>query len=209
MLPEQILKIMEKSIKREAYIDRANTKDKLLVLILIILSARTKDELLEEVAKRIIKDYSSKKLCGLSEEKLAKIIYPVGFYKTKAKHIKELCKIVKKEYEGVPPTTMKELLKLPGVGRKTANLYLASVLKKDAICVDVHVHRISNRLGLVNTKTPVETEKALEKVFKRKDWIKINQVFVPFGKEICKPVNPKCEECPLRKICKYYKERRN
>ncbi len=207
MKPSEILKVMEESIKRRAYIDRTRTKDKLLLLILILISARTKDELLEKVSNKIIKSISSKKLCELTEEEISRIIYPVGFYKTKAKHIKELCRIIKEEYKGRVPDSIEELVKLPGVGRKTANLFLATAFNKKTICVDVHVHRISNRLGLVKTKTPAETEKALERVFDRKDWPKINEVFVPFGKEICKPINPKCDTCPLRHICKFNKSR--
>ncbi len=209
MKPSEILKIMEKSIKRKAYIDRTRTKDKLLLLILILISARTKDELLEEVSSRIIKSLSSRRLCKLTEEEISRIIYPVGFYKTKAKHIKELCRIIKEKYKGKVPNSIDELVKLPGVGRKTANLFLATAYNKKTICVDVHVHRISNRLGLVNTKTPAETEKALEKIFDKKDWPKINEAFVPFGKEICRPVNPRCDICPLKNICKFNKSKKN
>lgn len=207
MKPERILKIMESSINRQAYIDRAKTKDKVLLLILIMLSARTKDELLEKVSDRLIKKFSSKKLCMLNEKQIENEIYPVGFYKTKAKRIVEICRIINEKYGGKVPRSFEELIKLPGIGRKTANLFLATAFGVDTICVDVHVHRISNRLGLVKTKTPKETEEALKKVFKRKDWRKINQVFVPFGKEICRPVSPKCEICPLRKTCKFASEK--
>lgn len=205
----KMLEIMEKSIKRRAYIDRTRTKDKLLLLILILISARTKDELLEKVSNKIIKELSSKRLCKLSEEEISRIIYPVGFYKTKAKHIKELCGIIKEKYNNNVPDRIEELVKLPGVGRKTANLFLATAYNKKTICVDVHVHRISNRLGLVRTKKPAETEKALEKVFDKKNWSKINEVFVPFGKEICRPVNPRCDLCPLKNICKFNKSKNN
>ena len=205
---------MNKKLDRIAYIDKLKPKspknsnlsqgDKIRILISIMLSARTKDELTEKVAEKLFSKYSSKELCKLSENKIMKLIYPVGFYRTKAKHIKELCKIIKFKFKSHIPNNITDLLTLPGVGRKTANLFLSTAYNKDTICVDVHVHRISNRLGLVKTRTPFETEKALEGIFPERSWSKINSVFVPFGKKICKPIHPNCEICPLREECSFY-----
>jgi endonuclease-3 len=215
---EKLLELMKIQVTNRAYIDRKgediNQKDKnldseeekLKILISIILSARTKDELSEKVSERIFKSYSVEQLKRFSVEKISKLIYPVGFYKRKAENIKKLFEKIKKEFDGKVPDALGNLLKLPGVGRKTANLYISVVHKKPSICVDTHVHRISNRIGIVKTKTPFETERALEKIFPKEHWSSINEVFVPFGKEICKPINPRCNICRIRDYCAYYKE---
>ena len=171
-----------------------------------MLSARTKDELTEEVSERLFSKYNTKELCELPVSRIERLIYPVGFYRTKARNIKKLCEVINKEFSGVVPNNIEELLKLPGVGRKTANLFLSVVHSQDRICVDTHVHRISNRLGIVKTKSPVETEKALERFFPKKLWKEVNKVMVPFGKSICKPVRPRCDVCKLKHYCKYYKD---
>lgn len=222
--PEDILRIISSQIKNRAYIDRAadkirkndknnnkkiNNEERLKILISIMLSARTKDELTEKIAEKLFKNYSISDLEKISVNQISKLIYPVGFYNVKAKNIKRLIEKINKYYNGKVPDNIQELLKLPGIGRKTANLYLSVVHKKPAICVDTHVHRISNRIGFVKTKNPFETEKALEKVFKKNYWSKINEVLVPFGKEICKPINPKCEVCRIKDYCRYYKDKIN
>ena len=138
----------------------------------------------------------------IDAETLAKEIYPVGFYKNKAKQIIDLSKLLLEKYNGNVPNTIEELVKIKGVGRKTANLTLAKGFQIPAICVDVHVHRISNRLKWVKTNTPDETEIELRKTLPEKYWLDINTILVTFGQNICKPINPKCEICPIKKFCK-------
>ncbi len=181
---------------------KIQTKDKLKILISTILSARTKDEVTWKASQRLFKVANNPaKLSKLNEITIQRLIFPAGFYKTKAKHIKETAKLILKNKNRIP-ITLNDLLLLPGVGRKTANLYLAVALGKDTICVDTHVHRISNRLGWVKTKSPLETEKALEKMLLKKYWKKINFYFVAYGQNICKPVSPKCNICKIEKFCK-------
>ncbi|MGC8766654.1 MAG: endonuclease III domain-containing protein [Brevinematia bacterium] len=180
-------------------------KDPFQILISTILSLRTKDELTYPIANNLFKKISDvKDFAEISIEELEKLIYPVGFYKTKAKNIKNISKIIIEKYNGQVPNSLEELLKLPGVGRKTANLVLSVGFGKDAICVDTHVHRISNRLGLVSTKSPEETEFKLMEILPRKYWREINYLMVGFGQTICKPLKPLCKECELKEICKYY-----
>jgi len=177
------------------------------ILISTLISARTKDEVTSEASKRLFKLADNPKdMVKFSEEEIAKAIYPAGFYKTKAKAIKELSKTLLEKYNGKVPDTLEELLKLKGVGRKTANLVLALAFNKPAICVDTHVHRITNRLSFVNTKKPEETERELMKKVPVERWNDINDLFVAFGQTICKPISPKCEECPIRDLCPVYKE---
>ncbi len=175
------------------------------VLVSTILSLRTKDEITYPVAEKLFRiSTTPEDFINMSLEELEKVIYPVGFYKTKAKVIKKISEIVKSKYNGEIPSSLEELLSLPGVGRKTANLVLSYHFGIDAICVDVHVHRISNRLGIVRTKTPQETEFKLMEEIPRKYWKDLNHLFVHFGQTICKPRNPKCDQCELKKICKFY-----
>src|SRR2546422_10445694 len=132
----------------------------------------------------------------------------VGFYKTKARRIKEISRILLDKHGGKVPEKMEELLDLPAVGRKTANCVLVYGFGKPAIPVDTHVHRISNRLGLVHTKTPEETEIELTRITDRRDWLDLNEVFVKFGQTICKPIGPKCSTCTLNSNCAFYQEKR-
>ena len=177
-------------------------RDPFRVLISCILSLRTKDEVTKEASKRLFEAASTpEEMLKLSEEEIAKLIYPVGFYNTKAKNIKEICRTLVEKYNGRVPDTMDELLKLKGVGRKTANLVLVEGYDKPGICVDTHVHRICNRLGWVQTKTPEETEKELRKILPRKYWKEINRWFVAFGKTICRPISPLCSKCPVEELC--------
>lgn len=177
-------------------------KDPYLVLIACILSLRTNDKTTYPATLRMLelgktpKDFAN---CDVKE--LEKAIYPVGFYSNKAKQIAELSKILVENYNSKVPDSIEELCKFNGVGRKTANLTLSLGFNKPAICVDVHVHRIFNRIGYVKTKTPDETEFALRKILPEKYWIDINTLLVTHGQNICKPQKPKCNECPIEKYC--------
>lgn len=177
-------------------------KDPFKILVSCILSLRTKDELTEVVSNRLFERIRSPEdLMNMDEEELQKIIYPVGFYRTKAKTLKEIAKILIENYGGKVPDRLEELLKIKGIGRKTANLVITEAFNKDGICVDTHVHRISNRMGLVSTKDPHKTEEELKKILPKKYWKIINKMFVSFGKKVCTPISPKCSECPFSMDC--------
>lgn len=177
-------------------------KDPFRVLVCALLSTRTKDELTHRVCKRFFEKVSfPEDLIRLSEEEIRKLIYPVGFYRNKAKQLKEIGRILVENYGGKVPDTLEELLKLPGVGRKVANLVLSKGYDKPAIVVDVHVHRIVNRWCLVKTKNPTETEFRLMEVVPKGLWSEINYLLVAFGQTICTPKKPKCELCPVEKYC--------
>lgn len=179
-----------------------NFNDPYIVLIACILSLRTNDRTTYPATLRMLElAKTPKEMKAVNEKTLAKAIYPVGFYENKAKQIIELSRIIDEELNGVVPDEIEELIKFKGVGRKTANLVLAKGFNKPAICVDVHVHRIFNRLGYVNTKTPEETEFALREKLPEKYWIDINTLMVTHGQNVCKPVKPKCSECPIVKYC--------
>ncbi len=180
--------------------------DPFAILIGTILSARTKDENTAKVVKKLFARYkTAKKLASANTKDIEKIIRSIGFYHVKAKRIIEVAKIIQSQYGGKVPDNLDELVKMPGVGRKTANCVLVYAFEKPAIPVDIHVHRISNRLGLVNTKTPEETEFALIEKIPKKYWLEINDTFVMYGQNICKPISPMCNVCKIRKLCKYYK----
>ena len=184
----------------------AETGGPLSILIGTILSARTRDENTSAVVKKLFAKYKSAR--SLARAKLSdveKIIKSTGFYHVKAKRIIEVASLIDSKYSGRVPDTLDELLELPGVGRKTANCVLVYAFEKPAIPVDTHVHRISNRLGLVQTKTPEETELELMEKIPKKYWLKINDTFVMYGQNICKPISPMCDVCQIRKACKYYK----
>lgn len=179
-----------------------STKDPYRVLISTILSLRTKDETTTHACKRLFELADApQEMIRLSEDQIRKAIYPVGFYRNKAKTILEISGIILDRYQGRVPDSIEELLKLKGVGRKTANLVVALGYNKPAICVDVHVHRISNRFGFVKTKSPEETEFALRKKVPVESWIKINDLMVAFGQIICKPVSPFCSKCGIYSYC--------
>lgn len=178
------------------------TADPFRVLITTILSLRTKDETTTEAARRLFaRAATPDEILSIPQEDLASIIYPVGFYKQKAKSIHAVCRILIEEHEGLVPADLDTLLTFPGVGRKTANLVLTLGFGIDAICVDTHVHRISNRFGYVRTKTPEETEFALRDVLPREWWIPINDILVAFGQSLCRPVSPWCSRCPVEHYC--------
>ncbi len=180
----------------------AKDNDPYKVLVSTVLSLRTKDATTMEASFRLFEKADTvEKLNNLSESEIEKLIYPVGFYKTKAKNLKKIAKTIIEKYNLKVPCDMEELLKLPNVGRKTANLVLAKGYNIPAVCVDIHVHRISNRLGLIKTKNPLETEMKLRKILPEKYWIEYNDLLVPFGQNICKPVSPFCSTCPIIEFC--------
>ena len=177
------------------------TRDPFKVLVATILSARTKDETTSVASARLFKKADTvQQLAKLSEEQLAKLIFPVGFYKTKAKHLTKLPAALARFGNRVPDT-IEELITLPGVGRKTANLVVSVAFNKPAICVDTHVHRIMNIWEYVTTDTPLKTEMALRAKLPEKHWITVNSILVAFGQSICRPVSPHCDICPLQQQC--------
>jgi endonuclease-3 len=173
------------------------------ILISTIISARTKDEVTYPASKRLFSIANTpEKLTMLSESKIASLIYPAGFYKVKAKNIKKTSQILVEKYSSKVPENMEELLKLPGVGRKTANLILAVAFNKEGLCVDTHVHRISNRLGVVKTNTTYETEMALRLILPKQYWEIYNRLLVTFGQNVCTPLSPFCSICVIKRYCK-------
>ena len=177
-------------------------KDPYIVLIACILSLRTNDRTTYPATLRMLKlAKTPQEMMRVNVEDLEKAIYPVGFYKNKAGQIMELSKILVEKYGGKVPCDIDELCKFKGVGRKTANLVLSEGFNKPAICVDVHVHRIFNRLGYVKTKTPEETEFALREKLPKKYWIPINSLLVTHGQNVCKPIKPLCDRCPISEYC--------
>ena len=180
----------------------AEGRDPFRVLVSTIISLRTKDEVTSAASGRLFAEAATpKELLSLPEDTIARIIYPAGFYRQKARQLRQCAGEIAEIYNGNVPDTLEELLALPGVGLKTANLTLNLGFGIEAICVDTHVHRISNRLGWVSTKMPDDTERELKKILPRKYWIEINGLLVSFGKSVCTPVSPFCSECPLNKEC--------
>ena len=175
------------------------------ILIGTILSARTRDETTTNVIKMLFSKFKNpEELSRANLKEIKELIQKIGFYNVKAARIKEVSKILVDKYNSKVPPNLEDLLSFPGVGRKTANCVLVYGFRKPAIPVDVHVHRISNRIGIVNTKKPEETEIVLQKSIDRKHWIAVNETFVVFGQNICLPIKPKCNVCRLTKLCKYY-----
>ena len=188
----------------------AETEGPFSILIGTILSARTKDENTTKVVKKLFSKYRTpKSLAKAKTRDVEKLIKSIGFYHVKTKRIIEVARIIHSQYKGNVPENFEKLLELPGVGRKTANCVLVYAFDKPAIPVDTHVHRISNRLGLVDTKTPEETEFELIRKIPKKYWLQINDTFVMYGQNICKPISPRCDVCKIRQICKYYKTMKN
>ena len=178
------------------------TKDPFKVLVATILSARTKDEVTAVASRRLFKQAGTmESLARLSEEELEKIIYPVGFFRNKARYLANLPGVLQHEFDGQVPDEIEQLVKLPGVGRKTANLVVAIAFDKPAICVDTHVHRIMNIWGYVATKTPLQTEMALREKLPLRYWIPINSLLVAFGQGTCKPRSPHCDRCVIASHC--------
>jgi endonuclease-3 len=178
------------------------TRSPFRLLVACVISLRTKDEVTAESSRRLFNlAPDPERLAKLDVDSIAKAIYPAGFYNTKAGQLKEIAAVLTDRYNGEVPPSEEALLAFPGVGRKTANLVLGLGFGIPAICVDTHVHRISNRLGLVKTKTPEKTEKALNKVLPEELWIPINDLLVTFGQNRCHPTSPRCTGCPLDDLC--------
>lgn len=176
-------------------------------LIMAIISTQTKDSVTTKVSEKLFKIANSpEEILKIPDNELENILKPASFYKRKAKYIKDTCRIIVEEYKNKIPSDFNKLIKLPGVGRKVANVFLSHVYKKNVIAVDTHVHRISNRLKWVNTKNPIQTEKELYKVVPKSLWRDINLYLVAFGQAICS-YRPKCNICPILKLCPYEKKR--
>ena len=181
---------------------QAQTNDPFKILVATILSARTKDETTTEVTTRLFPRVSNlTELLAIPQEELEPLLHPVGFFRTKAKHLKAMAEMLRDQFDGTIPETIDELCLLPGVGRKTANLVVAVAFDKPGICVDVHVHRISNRLGYLQTRTPLETEMTLRQQLPKRYWKAWNRHLVSYGQTICRPRHPKCDQCRLRPYC--------
>ncbi|WP_010262219.1 endonuclease III domain-containing protein [Treponema primitia] len=177
-------------------------QDPWAVLASTILSLRTKDEVTLVRSQALLKKAPTPKaLLKLTTEEIEKLIYPVGFYHTKAQNLQNIASIIIETYRGQVPADMDLLLALPGVGRKTANLVLTEAFDMDGICVDVHVHRITNRLGALQSKTPEETEMILRKILPRKYWKRINKLLVLYGQRVCRPISPFCSRCVITDRC--------
>ena len=179
--------------------------DSFKILIGTILSSRTRDEKTKMVVNNLFRRFkNAKELAEVDIDEIKTIIHSIGFYNVKAKRIKEVSQLIVEKFDGKVPDDIEGLLELPGVGRKTANCVLVYGFNKPAIPVDIHVHRISNRIGLVNTKTPEKTEIELSRIISKKYWTEVNQTFVMYGQNICLPIKPNCKTCELKKICKFY-----
>jgi len=199
ILEEEYLSMEEPSVTK---ISKQTKRDPFRVLVSCLISLRTKDEVTLEASTRLFQIADTPaKMITLTEEDIAKLIYPAGFYKTKSVTIKNICRVLLDEYDGKVPEEIDELVKLKGVGRKTANLVVVEGYGRPAVCVDTHVHRIFNRLGYVNTKNADKTELALRKYLPKKYWIRINEILVAYGRAVCKPVSPHCSSCRLSDYC--------
>ncbi len=180
----------------------AARRDPFRVLVSTIISLRTKDEVTGPAARRLLtRAPTAAALAALPEAEIADLIYPAGFYRTKGRHLRTAAALLLRDHAGAVPGSLPALLRLPGVGRKTANLVLGLGFGIPAICVDTHVHRICNRLGWVNTSTPDATELALARVLPRRYWIPINALMVSYGQQVCTPLAPHCSRCPVRDTC--------
>lgn len=176
--------------------------DPFLVLISCLLSLRTQDETTDPASRRLFAAARTpQQLLHLPVPKISRLIYPVSFYRVKARRIHQICQHLIGRFRGKVPDTLEDLLTLPGVGRKTANLVLTLGFQKPGICVDIHVHRISNRLGYVRTRGPLQTEMALRDKLPGRYWLEYNALLVAFGQRICRPVSPWCSRCPLASLC--------
>ncbi len=176
------------------------------MLVMTLLSARTKDATTIPIVKRFFEKYPNvEDVSELPVEELERWFYKIGFYRVKARHVKKLCEMLLEKFNGKVPDTLEELTSLPGVGRKTANCMLNYAFHKPAVAVDIHVHRISNRLGWIKTKNEKESEFALMEIVPKDEWINVNRLLVGHGQTTCSPINPKCSECSVSKYCKYGK----
>jgi endonuclease III len=180
----------------------AQTRDPFKVLVATMLSARTKDQTTAAAAKRLFERlHGVDDIDSLSVNEIEQLIFPVGFYHEKTRHLKQWPAVLRERFNATIPQSVEELVELPGVGRKTANLVVAVAFNKPAVCVDVHVHRIMNRLGYLVSKTPLETEMLLRKHLPVRYWTTFNSYFVSFGQHTCFPINPRCDRCPVTAYC--------
>ncbi|MBN1870362.1 MAG: endonuclease III [Candidatus Omnitrophica bacterium] len=203
---DQVIKILRRGVKGlpdpSVTLVSKRWKNPFLVLISCILSLRTKDETTLPAAERLFRLADTPQaILKLTPRRIEKEIYPVGFYRTKARNIRGICRDIIKRFDGKVPDDMDALLTMRGVGRKTANLVLTEGFGLPAICVDTHVHRISNRFGYVRTKTPEETEFVLRKRLPKKHWMDYNYLLVTWGQNICRPISPLCSRCGVRNFC--------
>ena len=201
-LKQELNKYDQPAVSRSKWDEIVNTP--FTTLISCLLSLRTKDNITEQASLRLLKKYNTpEKLLTLSKEEIEKLIYPVGFYKTKAKRLREISKTLIEHYSGKVPDNFNELLKLNGVGRKTANIVMVYGHKKHGYMpIDTHCHKIPNRLGWIKTKTPEETELTLKEILPERYWDDFNHLFVTFGQKICVPISPFCSKCPIEPHCK-------
>ena len=184
-------------------ISKKENHNPFLILVGTLLSLRTKDETTEKAMERLTQEARTPEdILKMPGARLQELIYPVGFYRNKTITIKNISRIVIENYNGRVPDSIDELLKIKGIGRKTANLVVTEGYGKPGICVDTHVHRISNRIGIVNTANPHKTEEALRRVLPKRFWIIYNTLLVTFGKNICNPVSPRCSLCPIAHLCR-------
>ncbi len=200
----EILDEIENVIEGETHLDQLAKKrnDPFKVLISTILSARSRDSITEQVTKNLFSKYKTPQdISSANIDILEELVHKSGFYKVKAARIKEVSRIISEDYMGKVPRDFNELVSLPGVGAKTANCVLVYAFNIPAIPVDTHVHRIPNRLGWIKTTKPEQTEKRLKEIIPKSQWIRVNRLFVRFGQEICLPIHPKCDSCPLNAIC--------
>ncbi|MBH0199897.1 MAG: endonuclease III [Nitrospira sp.] len=201
------IRIVKQEIRRwqepvVGVISRESNRDPFLILISCLLSLRTKDKTTDEASHRLFAlARTPAAMLKLPLKKIERAIYPVGFYRTKAKSIHQICDRLLDAYGGTVPDSIDELVTLPGVGRKTANLVVTVGYGKPGICVDIHVHRISNRWGYIKTKTPEESEQALRDTLPKRYWITFNDLLVPYGQNLCQPVSPFCSRCKLTDYC--------
>jgi len=204
---DPVLAILKREFERHrtpvVELIQSRTQDPFQVLVATILSARTLDQTTAAVCRRLFAEVRSlADLRRIPAARLQRLIYPVGFFRTKTAQLKRLPDAVDTLFSGRIPATVEELVRLPGVGRKTANLVAAVAFEQPAICVDVHVHRISNRWGYIRTKTPLESEMALRKILPDRHWLNYNSFLVAFGQNLCTPRKPRCAECPIHQYCK-------
>lgn len=201
----QVFRTLREVAKRydEPIAERQNRhRDPFRVLVGVLLSSRTKDDTTGPAADRLFRKASTPQaIARMDEDQIEELIFPVGFYHTKAKHLRMMARMLLERFDGKVPQTIQELLSIPGIGRKSANLILAVAFGIPAICVDTHVHRITNRWGYVKTKDPYQTETALREKLPKRYWIEINRLLVIYGQNVCTPQSPWCSVCKIEKYC--------
>ncbi|MCP8304750.1 MAG: endonuclease III [archaeon] len=208
VLIREIRKMVKAYAPKNTHLEetRESRGDPFKVLIATILSQRTRDENTRKAVQKLFSVYKDvKEIAEADEDVIQELIRPAGFYHVKARKIKEVSRILMERYDGEVPSDLEQLLSLPSVGRKTANCVLVYGFGKAAIPVDTHVHRITNRLGIVHTKRPEETESELMKIIDRRYWLEFNGLLVRFGQRVCRPIKPRCDICSLKHECEWYK----